>query len=251
MSPDPERCTDPGPGGTGTAGYRDAADPVPDATAVEVSTPSADARPGRGRRSLPSQVDPTTCGIAALAAVTARAGVHPAYLDAPRVRQAQTQRSLHALAARTGAPWPRAWGTSPWALARLAGRATGHRYGILPWGPSALVALDAARARGEDSFLYVGGGSATSGGTGEGHGPVRRTLEGAARALDRWGIDIFPRHVVALLGDDGPAGSCTVFEPSSGHVREVPCAVLEGPWPLPGREFGHWARPLLAVTPVT
>jgi len=229
VSPEPERCTDPDVGGTG---------------AVE-------ARPGRGRTALPSQVDPTTCGIAALAAVSARAGMHPAYLDAPRARQVRTQRSLHALAARTGAPWPQAWGTSPWALASLAQRASGYRYRIVSWGPSALVALDAARAHGEDAFLYVGGGSATSGATGEGHGPVRRTLEGAARALDRWGIDLVPRHVVALLGDDGHAEACTVFEPSSGRVREVPRAALEGPWPLPGPEFGHWARPLLAVAPVT
>ncbi|MGO3797121.1 MAG: hypothetical protein ACTJGR_08385 [Pauljensenia sp.] len=195
-------------------------------------------------------MDQTTCGIAALAAVAARAGVHPAYLDAPRARQAHTQRTLHARAARIGVPWPRVWGTSPWALSRLAERATGNRYRTVLWGPSALVALDAARARGEDSFLYVGGGSAASGGMGEGHGLVRRTLEGAARALDRWGIDVFPRHVVALLCDDGHAQSCTVFEPSSGRVREVPRAVLDGPWPLPGPEFGHWARPLLAVVPM-
>lgn len=219
--------------------------------ARSASVPSASARPGRGRTSLPSQVDPTTCGIAALAAVAARSGVHPAYLDAPRVRQAHTQRSLHARAARTGAPWPQAWGTSPWALAALAERATGHRYRIVFWGSSALVALDAARTGGADSFLYVGGGSAASGGTGEGHGLLRRTLEGATRALDRWGMDLVPRHVVALLGDDGQAGACTVFEPSSGRVREVPRAALEGPWPLPGPEFGHWARPLLVVAPVT
>lgn len=208
------------------------------------------ARPGRGRTSLPSQIDPTTCGIAALAAVAARAGVHPAYLDATPGRQAHAQRSLHALAARTGLPWPQAWGTSPWALGRLAHRATGHRYRIMPWGPFALAALDAARSRGWDSFLYVGGGSA-AGATGEGHGPLRRVLEGAARVLDRWGADLVPRHVVALLGDDGPAGACAVFEPSSGRVREVPRAALEGPWPLPGPEFGHCARPLLVVVPVT
>ena len=222
----------------------------------EGSAPSAGARGVVPVRvgCLPRQADQTTCGIAALAVVAVRAGRAVSYVHAPRVRQDQAQQRLHLEAARTGFPWPRALGTSPWGLARLAGRATGESWGVLPWGAEALRAVRATHARGRDAFLYVGGGRfALPSALVDRLGPAGPT----ARRL----ADLVPRHVVAVLGtpwgtapgagvDEGvPADSMDVFEPSSGVVTRLPLDVLEGPWPLPAAAFGNWARPLIAVVP--
>ena len=235
-------------------------------------------------RRLPAQVDPTTCGIAALAVVAARAGALPGYLGAGRDHHVRVQQRLHSLAARTVLPWPQAWGTSPWALASLAGGATGYAHHLLPWGEGALRATEEALESGRDVFLYVGGrgtpvsgradsvrgsvrgpatdpgtptsGPATSSGP-AGAGPVATDRSGiwhrlgarAAELVGQWGLDLVPRHVVALLAGGRHAGAFTVFEPSSGMVTEVPRTVFQGSAPLPGAPFGHWSRPLFAVVP--
>lgn len=206
--------------------------------------------PGTGAGALPRQVDARTCGIAALAVVAARAGAAPTYLGASRVDQEEAQLRLHVLASRTGLPWPRALGTSPWALARLAHRATGEPWCVLPWERRSREALLRADARGRDAFLYVGGGPhALPSALVEGAGPARPLVSRLA--------DLVPRHVVAVLasssapdGDEGArVRTVEVFEPSSGLLTGVPVDALEGTGPLPGIPFGNWPRPLIAVVP--
>lgn len=202
---------------------------------------------------LPTQVDATTCGIAALAVVAGRAGAAPGYLGASRRRQEAAQRRLHALAARTGIPWPQSLGTSPWALARLAGRATGEPWCVLPWSRGARLALIRANAQGRDTFVYVGGGPHAL-------GSALVDSLGPAAPLARRLADLVPRHVVAVLAEAGAAVGreddegaraqwLEVFEPSSGSVTRLPAETLEGPWPLPGAPFGNWPRPLIALVP--
>lgn len=208
--------------------------------------------PGTGAGVLPRQVDARTCGIAALAVVAARAGAAPTYLGASRVDQEEAQRRLHALAARTGLPWPQALGTSPWALACLAHRATGEPWCVLPWGRHSREALLRANARGRDAFIYVGGGP---------HALPSALVEGAGPAgpLVSRLADLVPRHVVAVLApSSAPAGdegarvrTVEVFEPSSGMLTRVPVDVLEGSGPLPGPPFGNWPRPLIVLVPRT
>ena len=87
--------------------------------------------PTARRAAYPRQTSTVTCGIAALAAVAGRCRF-PQYLEATGSEVAAKQAHLHQIASRTGLPWPRFLGTSPWALAALAGRLTGHRYSIYP-----------------------------------------------------------------------------------------------------------------------
>ena len=202
---------------------------------------------------LPAQVDPTTCAIAALAAVAARAGAAPTYLGATRGSQVRAQQRLHAVAARTGVPWPESLGTAPWALARLAHAATGEAWCVLPWGRGARAAVLEANDRGRDAFVYVGGGP----------NALPAALVGAAGPLApllrRLG-DVVPRHVVAVLATPAPtpgvdmdegvrARVLEVFEPSSGTRTRLSADTLDGAAPLPGAPFGNWPRPLIAVVP--
>lgn len=180
-----------------------------------------------GHAAYPRQTSPVTCGIAALAAV---AGRHrfPQYLAAQPLEAATVQERLHAIASRIGMPWPRALGTSPWALAALASSLIGQHFQIIPvlCGGKAREALAHAIDADSDCFLYVGGN---------------------AKAWQRW----VPRHVVAVLGAESTLTTIWVFEPSSGGIFEVPFASLfdqtrRGPRP----EFGRWWTALLAVVPV-
>lgn len=252
MTAGPEAATGgPAPGG-----------PAPGAETVRLGT--AHVRTGLGR--MPRQVDGTTCGIAALAAVAARAGRHPRYLDpaTPRERIDAFQTGLHLLASRVPPPWPLSRGTSPWAVARLAGRATGVRYRMRLWGADRTRdLLDEALMRGQDAFLFVGGGSrgAVEALVREpGLGRFRQLSEDAAARLDAEGLDLVPRHVVAVLGPESAASAPTglagavparyaVFEPSSGRVFRVGRDVLVDPDPPRLPALGHWRRPLLAVLP--
>ncbi len=206
-----------------------------------MSTTSAQ-RQGDGiSATLPRQTDATTCGIAAVAAVAARArrlsvprsmsggtgeeGGAGLYLDAGDDRIARVQRDLHRIAARTGIPWPQSLGTSPWALATLARRATGERYRILPWiGPwagSTSRAVDLAVEAGLDAFAYSGS-------------------------------RLIPRHVVAILGQESEESggeTYAVFEPSSGAVLRVARSAFTAGDPQARAALGNWRRPLLAVVP--
>ncbi|WP_022868705.1 hypothetical protein [Schaalia vaccimaxillae] len=176
--------------------------------------------------SYPRQVDATTCGIASLAVVAARAGKDSDYLRGDRQRIARTQVALHEVAARVGLPWPKSLGTSPWALARLARRATGLRYKVVT-GEKMGPAIDESLRNGLDVFGYTGGS-------------------------DKPFDDLIPRHVIAILaGDDGDAaGVYSVFEPSSGQVFKVRArAVLESQEEA-RPALGYWHRILFALTPV-
>lgn len=170
----------------------------------------------------PKQVDPTTCGIAAIAVLAARAKADPAYLSRSREGIIRTQEELHALSARIGMPWPQALGTSPWAAARLARAATGLRHRIV-LGASMRLRSDEALSRGRDVLVYTGGwGSALSG----------------------W----IPRHVVLLLAHRS-TGRYAVFEPSSGRVLMVDPAGFFSGDEASRAALGFWRRPLIALVP--
>ncbi len=194
----------------------------------------------RMMRSYPVQTSPVTCGIAALAAVAARSRF-PDYLLASTRQVAAAQARLHSIACRTGFPWPRRLGTSPWSLAILMGKLTGERYMTQVWTLSSNSfsrqpnprprrhqafhnVLRAVKAN-RDCFLYVGG------------------PEG--ERFQRW----IPRHVVAVLGPESTETTLQIFEPSSGRVFSVRVDSLID---LSGErrpEFGNWCFPLLAVVP--
>ena len=177
------------------------------------------------RTAYPRQTSPVTCGIAALAAVAGRCRF-PKYLALPPLEAATVQERLHIIASRTGLPWPRALGTSPWALAALAGSLTGRHYQIHPVLRDGKAALARAVETGSDCFLYVGGN---------------------AKAWQRW----VPRHVVAVLGAESTLTTIWIFEPSSGDVFEVPFASLfDRGRREPRPEFGRWWTAMLAVAPV-
>lgn len=206
-------------------------------------------------RSLPRQVDGTTCGIAALAAVAARAGRHPQYLDpeTPDWQIAAFQERLHRLASRVPPPWPLSRGTSPWALAALAGSAIGRRHRIRLWTAAVRERMDRVLEQGLDAFLFVGGGSrgaASAAAQSPELGRLRLLSEDAAAYLDSQGLDVVTRHVVAVLGpESAAAGRYAVFEPSSGRVFRIGRDALVDPDPPRLPALGNWRRPLLAVLP--
>ncbi len=193
-----------------------------------------------------------TCGIAALAAVAARARF-PDYLLAPTPEVAAIQARLHRIAAHTGLPWPRRLGTSPWALGKLVGELTGERYVTRVWASlsnnlraphnhgsqrshasqrsrrspreRALRAVLRSVKENKDCFLYVGGPPGK---------PLQRCI---------------PRHVVAVLGPESTETTLRIFEPSSGRVFAVSTDSLLSPSGSARPEFGNWCYPLLAVVP--
>lgn len=182
--------------------------------------------------SYPQQSDQRTCGIAALAAFLARNDVQQQtnfirYCSASAGDIARIQADLHKVASRVGLPWPRALGTSPWALATLVTRATGRRYRIVAWNAGGASAAIRAWEAGQDVLIYTG-----------------------ERAV--------PRHVVMLLGRGsalaGPATSdkATIFEPGNGTLIQISPAEL-APTTWTGRagkpHWGWWTRPLLAIVP--
>lgn len=170
---------------------------------------------------MPHQVDGTTCGIAALAAVAARAGgPQHAYLNARRDAVDRIQVALHAQAVRVGIPWPQALGTSPWALASLASSAVGVRYGWTPWECGGVDWVQRAVNSGIDAFVYVG----------------------AHRLI--------PRHVIAVLAAESTDSQWVVFEPSSGKVITTsPSVFTQARAGHPRQEFGNWTLPSLVVAP--
>ena len=202
--------------------------------------------------SYPAQTSPVTCGVSALAAVASRMR-YPGYATASRARSGQVQERLHRISARTGFPWPRRLGTSPWALARLAGGLTGNRFAVSLFRPT--PRRDAGKRRGSfdgpaeldtrafagsgvrallraietdaDCFLYVGGTNRASG-------------------IDRW----IPRHVVTVLGSESDRERAQIFEPASGRVFAVPIEDLLVPSGRPRPEFGNWCYIQLVVAPV-
>ena len=138
------------------------------------------------------QPDQTTCGPSSL--VAAHMLLDPSYRPTFATDVLALHRALikPSYAGRAQLPWPRAFGTPPWAVAHGMRAVTGVRYRVKIvrlWGrASAFTAVRAAAASGHPCPLYVG---------------------------DRW----LPRHVVLALGatDDG----LRVYNPASGRVVTV------------------------------
>lgn len=148
------------------------------------------------------------------------------YSSADPVAAGLAQTRLHRRAARTGMPWPRALGTSPWALARLLSAATGTPYRIHRWNRDTFTLVRRAADAGREVALYTGGS----------------TVRGA-----KW--DRLPRHVVALL--PAPSSQVEVAEPSRGRTYLMSWQQL---WEasVAGQAhpaFGNWGRVVLAVVP--
>ncbi|QWC83993.1 hypothetical protein KLP28_10195 [Nocardioidaceae bacterium] len=137
------------------------------------------------------QPDGTSCGPTCLA--VARGLTDPAYAERLAAHTGDLIAAEHPLLASyrspTGglqAPWPRALGTSPWALRAALQGLTGRAYAtiLLPSDPVAAFARVAAVAgTPEPAALYVGG-------------------------------RLLPRHVALVLGGDGHRLS--VYEPAVG-----------------------------------
>lgn len=117
------------------------------------------------------------------------------------------------LSGRLQAPWPRALGTPPWAVAGQLSASRGPA--VVRWVLRRRTLLDAivtAVESGAAVPLYVGG---------------------------RW----LPRHVVLVIGADEARLSC--YEPSSGRLQSVPRrALLDRTLALAG-----WSTPWCAVVP--
>lgn len=180
----------------------------------------------------PAQTDQRTCGIAALAAFVARNDADNGanflrYCSASSGDVARLQGDLHRIASWVGMPWPRALGTSPWALATLATRATRRTYRMVAWNASGAEVVREAWAAGFDVMMYTG-------------------------------QQVVPRHVVLLLGR-GSAQACpahkeaaSVFEPASGQIFEIsPEELTAKRWSGKAGKahWGWWTRPLMAVVP--
>lgn len=167
------------------------------------------------------QPDPLSCGACvAVLADAARAG---GPLPAPgsfALRVLERHRDLTALRGPDGwqLPWPRFWGTPPWALARHLARASGTSYRVRwgRWGRRTTLDVEAALAAGTPVPLYVGS----------------RTL---------------PRHVVLALGvvrSPTAEAGWAVYDPASGRLRVLPV----GQW-RDGRLAEGWPVPWCAVLP--
>lgn len=145
------------------------------------------------------QPDRRTCGAAAL--VVARMLDDESWADAVLAEGVAAEvLATHArvtgptdATGRTQAPWWRAWGTPPWAVARE----------LATHGPRRVVVPTLGR---RDALAER----------------VRRAVDGGHSVVWYVGSRGLPRHVVLVVGVRD--GSWRVFEPSSGRVLEVPAA---------------------------
>ncbi len=200
------------------------------------------------------QVDPTTCGAAAMAmmlmmgdplvalwvATGRRGGAYmPPEVFAAEVRggRAHTvadrwdslQVAIQDRVTRNGlgvVPWPHAYGTPPWRVDNLT-RFAGLRFrGVL---------VDDARAD-EVAALSAHARAALADGI-----PVPLYVSGDSdRGLDA----VVPRHVVLLVGLDGAA--FLVYEPSSGALHRLDLSAVGAE---PVAALGNWNRLAWAVLP--
>jgi hypothetical protein len=129
--------------------------------------------------------------------------------------------SLADVSGRAQLPWPRAFGTPPWAVARqLSGtRAADGTFATYAWHP--------CRLRPDDAF-------------------DRLLAAGDAHRVSSVfiGSTWLPRHVV-LVVDRTPAGAVHVFDPAHGRLGELTRAAFTG------RKVGiaGWDVPWFVVTP--
>ncbi|MFT3944534.1 MAG: hypothetical protein QM705_12050 [Ancrocorticia sp.] len=220
--------------------------------------------------SYPAQSSPVTCGIAALAAVAARYQF-PNYVLAPTPEVAAIQARLHRIAARTGLPWPRCLGTSPWALAALVGKLTGERYETRVWASSSNNFRLLRNFRSDwncspvrNFGLFWNLLSFRNHSSPHNHSsPRNQALHAVLQAVEA-NKDCFlyvggpsgkplqswiPRHVVAVLGAESTETTLTIFEPSSGRIFRVLTDSLLASSGKARPEFGNWCYPLLIVVP--
>jgi hypothetical protein len=129
------------------------------------------------------------------------------------------QRRVHRESTRF---WPRALGTSPWGMVGWLRR---HAPGTGPW--RVRLVDDTAPIDVDDVLAQV-----------------RRELDDGAPVPLLVG-DGVPRHYVLALARGGD--SWHVFEPTSGEVREVPCAAVRERRLAPLLGFDHLQAALLPV----
>lgn len=192
------------------------------------------------------QTTPRTCAIATALYLAARGrGKEPLYRQASDQALRRAEKRLHHYASRQGLPWPRALGTSPWALARLLEQVNGHPYRVARWNRHTQDALRRTLAAGMDCAAYVGGvGHVSSAKT-----PLLHYLHSLTGALSA----LIPRHVVGLLAPaDNHTGEVIVAEPAQG--RHYPLNWEEFLRQAQGRQrratWGNWQRVIAVVLPV-
>lgn len=167
------------------------------------------------------QPDPRSCGAAV--AVAARMLADPALAEAlvqpdafaravlAQHRGANGWRDRHG---RLQAPWPRALGTAPWALARDLGSPE-------PWRCRGARGSGRARALTAALDAVHGGG-------------VAAAYVGSAS---------LPRHVVLAVGDDDRGLRC--YDPARGRVR----LATSSDWAAGRLDLAGWTTPWFVLTP--
>lgn len=189
------------------------------------------------------QTTTRTCGVATALYLASRArGKGDTYRRAGSPALARAEARLHRYAARQGLPWPRVFGTSPWALARLLEQATGSPYRIARWSPRSAAALRRSLAAGLDAAAYVGGIAPP-------HGDSRTPLLAVRTAFS----SLIPRHVVGLVAPSVNADAdVIVAEPGSGRdyqlkweefLRRASGSSVDPTW-------GNWRGIIALVLPV-
>lgn len=168
------------------------------------------------------QPDALSCG-ACVAEVAA--GIHtrttppvPATFTSRVLARHRQLTSARDVGGRAQVPWPRWWGTPPWALARHLGATSGvrHRVAWVRTGAGRTERrVSAALASGSPVALYVGSA-------------------------------LLPRHVLLALPEEsqspGPGAHWTVYDPASGRTRPVDL----DEWRR-GRLGVGWSRPWWVV----
>lgn len=163
------------------------------------------------------QPDPTTCGPCCV--LRARMLVDPAYDAAVRADPRRFADDALALAPRLRTVWPRALGTTPWALADALGEVTGRAYEVDRVGRGAT----ARAAAWEQLHARVSAGA----------------LVGVYV-----GSPALPRHVVLAHAVRGDA--VVVYEPGSGADRPASRDAF-----VRGRLPWGWPHPWALVAPAS
>lgn len=193
---------------------------------VDLLTPDLHALLTSGRV---RQAAPTTCGSVAL--LVAAAVLHPDRAEhllgdlarRERLMARWTRGGLRRVARRSGRqvrlvwPWPRFWGTSPWAAAAAMTAMSGRRHHV--------HRVDPRRAGG--ARIAVG-----------------RSLTAGLPAPVYVGNTTTPRHVVLVVGANGE--TLTIFDPGDGRLHTLPWTALETGFRLSG-----WARVWAVVAPAS
>lgn len=168
-------------------------------------------------------------------------------------RQKALQRTINRAQGGAGprlVPWPRALGSTPWAVAR-AMSTTAVRYHVSwvrdhgPHWPEQVEEMRRQLARGRPVLLLTGGPLG-----------LDRGAPGLAGLSARvCGSLVVPRHYVlalpwSLIGqrDPGP-GAAHLYEPGSGSVRALDLLAARDPRSPGPRQLGGWPRILALLAP--